>query len=91
MVQTTNKALVSDQGLRREAGDGNRTRALSLGITASSGLGAALARGNECQGEPLSSIWYPLLTVAYRTFGHGSGTVLSTAPEGAWVHPCQRR
>jgi hypothetical protein len=30
---TTNKAQVFDLGLRRGAGDGNRTRALSLGIT----------------------------------------------------------
>ncbi|WP_331477128.1 DUF1932 domain-containing protein [Streptomyces violaceoruber] len=33
-VQTTNKARVDDLGLSRGAGDENRTRALSLGITA---------------------------------------------------------
>ncbi|AJT65993.1 hypothetical protein T261_4339 [Streptomyces lydicus] len=32
LVQTTNKAQVSDLGLNYGAGDGNRTRALSLGI-----------------------------------------------------------
>ncbi|EHM25141.1 hypothetical protein SPW_6466 [Streptomyces sp. W007] len=34
-MSTANKALVSDQGLHRGAGDENRTRALSLGISGS--------------------------------------------------------
>lgn len=35
LVQTTKKTLVSDQGLRNGASDGNRTRALSLGSSCS--------------------------------------------------------
>jgi hypothetical protein len=56
------------------AGDENRTRALSLGITALLGVVGALTSGNECQGEALSSPWHPLLTLVYRPVGHASGT-----------------
>ncbi|MFT9787560.1 DUF1932 domain-containing protein [Streptomyces rhizosphaericola] len=41
-VRTTNKARVDDLGLSRGAGDENRTRALSLGISGSSTVSSAL-------------------------------------------------
>jgi hypothetical protein len=73
-VQTTDKARVYDLGLLRGAGDGNRTRALSLGIAVLLGVVGDLTSGNGCQGEALGSPWHPLLTVAYRPVGHASGT-----------------
>ena len=47
-VQTTNKPQAADLGLKRGAGDGNRTRALSLGITGFSSLDGVLTWGNDC-------------------------------------------
>ncbi|MEU5446573.1 MULTISPECIES: DUF1932 domain-containing protein [Streptomyces] len=50
-VQTTNKARVDDLGLSRGAGDENRTRALSLGISGSPSCCAALTSNDGHQGS----------------------------------------
>jgi hypothetical protein len=45
---TTNKLQVADLELRAGAGDGNRTRALSLGITGLAGPDRVLTCANGC-------------------------------------------
>ncbi|MET8402660.1 hypothetical protein [Streptomyces sp900116325] len=58
-TQTTRKARVYDLGLRRGAGDENRTRALSLGITGPCDSIGELTSGNGCQREPWSAPRHP--------------------------------
>ena len=72
-VQTTRKALVYDLGLRRGAGDENRTRALSLGILRrlpAAGAVTCMDTG-QCPLALLSGL--PLLTVVVRRGWCGGG------------------
>ncbi|WP_324603836.1 hypothetical protein [Streptomyces sp. NRRL F-5681] len=73
-VQTTNKARVDDLGLSRGAGDENRTRALSLGITGDLALNgpmtwedpsgqplidvAPASVGDRCLPHPMARFWH---------------------------------
>ncbi len=58
---------------------GQMPYAMSQGITMLLWVVGDLTSGNECQGGVQGSPWHPLLTVAYRPVGHGSGMRLITA------------
>ncbi|QIY56271.1 hypothetical protein HEP86_19240 [Streptomyces sp. RPA4-5] len=60
LVQATNKAQVADLGLNYGAGDGNRTRALSLGINGVQGGQVSSDLGKRCSPWSFEGCpWYP--------------------------------
>jgi hypothetical protein len=72
---TPNKPRAFWPGALCGAGDGNRTRALSLGITVSRAVVGALTWETAPFGCPDGGPNAPPLTVIYRLYGHGTGTL----------------
>jgi hypothetical protein len=87
-IRTTNKARVVDLSLCRGAGDENRTRALSLGIWASSDAYAQVSRCLRLIGwREASCCCCPLSPVGYRPDWCGSGAAMPWCGRAGCMSP----